>query len=72
MADQNDILPFYRGDTRKYTFKLTDKDGKPISVHGGKLTVTFKTDKDLPDSEAALQVSTMGVEPDPNNPTGII
>ena len=67
------IKNFYRGDTRKY--KITVKDGEsgdPISVDGGKLYITFKSDKSLPDSAADLQVITNGVEADPMNPTGEI
>lgn len=65
-----DIKPFFRGDTKYYRFKLRDKEGNPISVDGGKLTLTLKAEKDLPDSEASLQVSVAGVEADPANPTG--
>ena len=67
-----DIKSFYRGDTRIYRFRLKDKEGNPLSVDGGKLTFTLKSEKDLPDSEAEMQVSAIGVEPDPNNPTGEI
>ena len=67
------IKNFHRGDTRKY--KITVRDGEtkePISVHGGKLYVTFKSNKSLPDIEAELQVIVNGVEADPTNPTGQI
>jgi hypothetical protein len=67
-----DIKPFFRGDNRKYTFRIADKDGVPISVDGGKLTVTFKTDKSLDDSESTIQKSVNGIEPDPANPMGVI
>jgi hypothetical protein len=68
-----DIKDFFRGDTKKYTFRLRDKrTGKPISVHKGVLTFTLKRRKDDPDSEAVLQKSVVGKEYDTRNPEGII
>ena len=67
------IKNFYRGDTRKY--KVTVKDGgtdAPVSVDGGKLYITLKSDKSLDDAAAELQVITNSVETDPMNPTGEI
>lgn len=67
------INDFYRGDTKKYKFKLRDKETQaPISVDGATLTATLKKTQSLPDSEAALQVHAIGVEADPLNPTGEI
>ena len=67
-----DIKPFFRGDTKYYRFRLKDKNGDPISVDGGSLTFTMKSDKSMDDSEAELQVSATGTEADPANPTGEI
>ena len=68
-----DIQAFYRGDTKTYTFYLKDgQTGEPISVDGAKLTVTFKSDINMDDQDAEIQVSVTGVEPDPVNPTGKI
>ena len=68
------IKDFYRGDTRKYTVVVTsvDETGNevPVSVHQGTLFVTFKSDSDAPDIDAAIQKSAIGTEPDPGNPTG--
>ncbi len=67
------INNFYRGDTRYYTITMTNQaTGEPISVDGGKLTITFKVNKADLDEDAALQVVTLGVEPDPIIPLGII
>lgn len=67
------IANFYRGDTRNYRIRVTDKEtGLPISIDGGHLFVTFKSDKSLSDAEAEISVSIPAVELDPENPTGII
>ena len=66
-----DIKPFFRGDTKKYKLVVTH-DGLPVSIDGGTLTATFKSDKSLLDSEAEIQVSATGVEADPAHPTGMI
>jgi len=66
------ISDFYRGDSRKYTVTLATKAGVPISVHGGTLYLTFKSDTALEDTDAEIQVTAVGVEPDPPNPTGVI
>jgi hypothetical protein len=67
------IADFYRGDTRK--IKVTVKDSEtqqPISVDGGKLTVTFKKTATALDADADLQVVVNTTEADPLNPTGEI
>lgn len=67
------IANFYRGDTRK--IKITVKDGdtqEPISVDGGKCTITFKKDVNALDDDADLQVTVNTTEDDPQNPTGEI
>lgn len=67
------IQDFFRGDTKKYTLKIRSKvDQAPISVHGGKLTVTFKKKATAPDIEALLQVVVDCTEPDQLHPQGII
>lgn len=67
------IKDFHRGDTRKYKITVRDgESGDPISIHGGKLYITFKSKKSLIDADAELQVITNGVEADPPNPTGEI
>jgi hypothetical protein len=66
------ISDFYRGDSRKYTVTLTTAAGVPISVHDGTLYLTFKSDTALADTDAEIQVSTVGVEPNPADPTGVI
>ena len=65
------LADFYRGDTRK--IKITIRNGEtqePISVEGGKLTVTFKKSATALDADADLQVTTNTTEADPQNPTG--
>lgn len=64
------ISDFFRGDTRRYTIKLTDENGNPISVDGTEFVMTFKTDPTLPDSEAAIQVVVTGHEDNPSDPKG--
>ena len=64
------ISDFYRGDTRRYTIKLTDQEGRPVSVDGCEFVMTFKTDPTLPDDEAAIQVVVTGHEDDPSDPKG--
>jgi len=67
------ISDFYRGDTKKYLFKLRDKETQePISIDGATLTATLKKKLAQTDLEADLQVSANGVEADPPNPTGEI
>lgn len=69
MADG--ISDFYRGDTRTYKVRITDKDGNPVCVDGGTLYVTFKVNKADPDTQAALQVTKTAID-DCNNPSGEI
>ena len=64
------ISDFFRRDTRRYTVRLTDENGNPISVDGVEFVMTFKTDPTLPDSEAAIQVVVIGHEDDPADPRG--
>ena len=66
------ISNFYRGDSRTYTVTLATASGDPISIHGGTLYLTFKSDPSLSDGDAEIQVSKVGVEADPLNPTGEI
>lgn len=66
------ISDFYRGDSRRYSVALKTSAGVPISVHGGTLYLTFKSDPAFADTEAEIQVSQAGVEPDPANPIGEI
>ena len=67
---------FYRGDSRKYVFSFTQTDEQgnvvPVSVHGGILFGTFKSDKDMSDEDAEIKVQQAGIEADPQNPTGQI
>jgi hypothetical protein len=67
------ISNFKRGDTRKYRIVFTDKlTGLPISVHGGKLFITFKINKSDLDEDAVIAVDIDTVELDPLIPTGVI
>jgi len=67
------ISNFRRGDTRKYKITIRDKITKnPISVDGGKMIVTFKSQKSDSDADAVIQVVTLTSEADPANPTGVI
>lgn len=65
------INDFYRGDTKKYTISIVDKDDTPVCVNGGKLTFTIKQSQNDSDVDALLQISEIGVD-DCNNPQGII
>lgn len=65
------IRDFFRGDTKKYTILITDKDGDSVCVNGGKLTFTLKESLKDDDSQALLQISEIGVD-DCNNPQGKI
>jgi len=65
------IKNFYRGDTKKYKLKVQSKDtGDPISVDGGQLFLTFKSDQKDDDIDAAIQKSVACTESDPADPTG--
>lgn len=68
------LKPFYRGDTKKYTLTVSRLDEygirHPVSVHGGILFVTFKSDLDVDDTAAEIKASVNCVEPDPANPIG--
>jgi len=66
------IKEFYRGDTKKYRIKVQKEGVGPISVDGGKLTMTLKQRQSTPDNEADASVIVNCVEVDPLNPTGII
>ena len=67
------LSDFYRGDTRKIKITVQDTTTKqPISVDGGKLTVTFKKTVTAADADADLQVVVDAIEADPLNPTGEI
>ena len=67
------IADFYRGDTRKIKVTIQDAETQtPISVDGGKLTVTFKKTVTALDADADLQVVVNATEADPQNPTGEI
>ena len=67
------LKPFYRGDTRKYRFTLLSKTtGLPLSVDGGRIFCTFKSDKSLTDENAEIYKSAATIEADPQNPTGIM
>lgn len=68
---QKGLADFYRGDTRKIKITVQDADTQqPISVDGGKLTVTFKQVVTATDDEADLQITVNTTEADPDNPTG--
>ena len=65
------IPNFYRGDTKKYKVVIREKiTQEPISIDGGKLTVSMK--KKEKDTEFLLQEEVTAVEPTPSVPTGII
>ncbi len=65
------IPNFYRGDTKKYKVVVREKVTQdPISVEGGKLTVSMK--KKEKDTVFLLQEVVDATEPVPSVPTGII
>ncbi|RLC78629.1 MAG: hypothetical protein DRJ03_24950 [Chloroflexi bacterium] len=67
-----DIKSIRRGDTKKYKIHLFRKDTGENIPANGTLTFTMKSDNDMPDSEAELQVSVTRNDDDINNPDGLL
>ena len=63
------IKDFYRRDTKKYTIRVMDKDGRPICIDGFEFVMTFKERPTDPDSAAAIQVIVTATD-NPSDPRG--
>jgi hypothetical protein len=53
---QQELCPFYRGDTIPFVFLFLQPDETPLNISG--MTLTFSMKEDLDDTNTVLSVST--------------